>query len=232
MKARYLIILIGAFIILASCNDIDNFDEPGTFLTGNVVYNQDPVPVGNNEVEFQLWQPGFGTLTPLGVRIAQDGSFSARLYNGDYKLVFVDGQGPFRTNIVNEQQQDTIFIDIDGDKEISIEVTPYYLIQNASFNKTGNSIEGTCRLEKIITDADAKNIERVTLYVNETQFVSDNGDYNDARIDGDFTNPNAVSMTVEIPEMLASKEYLYTRIGVKIAGVEDMIYSQVEKIDL
>lgn len=229
---RYSIVLLGIAALLHSCNEIDNFDEPTTFLTGNVSYQGDSIYLGNNDVEFQLWQSGFGKLTPLGVRLDQKGTFSARLFNGQYKLVFVKGQGPFRTNIINEQQLDTILIDLKGDQQTAIEVTPYFMVRNATFQGTVNSISGSCAIEQIITDVDAKTVERVTLYVNETTFVSDNGNYNDARVDADISDLNSLNMTVELPEHLITKPYVFTRIGVKIAGVEDMIYSRIEKIEL
>lgn len=228
---RYSIALLGIAALLHSCNEIDNFDEPDTLLTGHVGYQGDSIYLGNNEVEFQLWQSGFGKLTPLGVRLDQDGSFSARLFNGHYKLVFVKGQGPFRTNSVNDQQLDTISFDLKGDQQMAIEVLPYFMVRNTSFQKTTNSIGGSCSLEQIITDADAKAVERVTMYVNETQFVSDNGNFNDARADADISDLNSLNMTVELPEHLISKPYVFARIGVKISGIEDMIYSRVEKIN-
>ena len=231
-RVKYIIALLGIAVLLHSCEDIDNFEEPNTILTGNVSYQGDSIYLGNNEVEFQLWQPGFGTLVPIAVRLDQQGAYSARLFDGQYKLVFVDGQGPFRTPVINPQQQDTIFIDLKGDQQTTIEVTPYFMIRNTEILKSGNSITGSCSIEQIITDADAKTVERVTLYVNETLFVSDNGDYNDARVDADISDLNSLNMSVDLPENLTSKSYVFARIGVKIAGVEDMIYSKVEKIKL
>lgn len=229
---KYSIVLLGIATLLHSCEDIDNFDEPKTFLTGHVSYQGDSIYLGNNEVEFQLWQSGFGKLTPLGVRLDQDGTFSARLFDGQYKLVFVKGQGPFRTNIINDQQLDTILIDLKGDQQTAIEVTPYFMVRNANFQNTASTISGSCAIEQIITDVDAKTVERVTLYVNETQFVSDNGDFNAARADADINDLSSINVTVNLPEHLTSKPYVFARFGVKIAGVEDMIYSKVEKIKL
>lgn len=106
------------------------------------------------------------------------------------------------------------------------------MIRNAGIQHTANAISGSCSVEQIITDADAKTVERVTLYVNETVFVSDNGDFNDARIDADIADLSSISATVELPEHLIAKPYVFARFGVKIAGIEDMIYSRVEKINL
>ena len=94
---------------------------------------------------------------------------------------------------------------------------------------TGTLTAGTYQ---IIADSDAKDIERVTLYVNKTQFVSDNGDYNIIASDGDFSDLNNINISVDLPETTVNREQLYARIGVRMVGVEDMIFSPVEKIDL
>jgi len=229
---RYSIVILGIAVLLHSCEDIDNFEEPNTILTGHVSYQGDSIYLGNNEVEFELWQSGFGKLVPIAVRLDQHGAYSARLFDGQYKLVFVGGQGPFRTNVINQQQRDTIFVDLKGDQQETIEVIPYFMVRNASFQHTASTISGNCTVEQIITDVDPKTVERVTLYVNETVFVSDNGDYNDARADADISDLSNLSMSVDLPESLMAKPYVFARIGVKIGGVEDMIYSKVEKIKL
>ena len=74
MKAKYYIIFLGLMGLLVSC-EIDNFDEPQSFLTGSVMYSGTPIQVGVNEVGFELWQPGFGKSGALGVPLNDDGSF-------------------------------------------------------------------------------------------------------------------------------------------------------------
>jgi hypothetical protein len=131
---------------------------------------------------------------------------------------------------VNEQLGDTILLDLNGDQNINLEVTPYYMIRNSQYNMTGStSIEASTSLEQIITGEDAKDVERVTLYLNSTIFVSSNNDENIARGDADISDLSNLSMSVDIPENY-TKDYIFARIGVKISGVEDMIYSPVEKL--
>jgi hypothetical protein len=71
----------------------------------------------------------------------------------------------------------------------------------------------------------------VSLYINKTQFVS--GGDNIAATDlggGAITDPNSISLNVTIPAITPTQNYVFARIGVKIAGVEDMIFSPVQKI--
>tara|TARA_R110002050_G_scaffold286121_2_gene436358 strand:- start:144862 stop:145572 length:711 start_codon:yes stop_codon:yes gene_type:complete len=227
MKTKYYIIFLGLIGLLASC-EIDNFDEPQSFLAGNVVYNGTPVQVGINEVGFELWQPGFGKSGAIGVPLNEDGSFSSRLFDGNYKLVFVGGQGPFRTNVVNAQQLDTIFVDLKGDTSINIEVTPYFTFNSAQLTVSGNTINASCQLSKIISDA---TVENMTLFINKTQFVSNNNDFNIAQSNSDdVSDITNIDASVEIPELDTTQDYIFARIGVKIAGVEDLLFSPTEKI--
>lgn len=215
---------------LGSC-EIDNYDEPEAMFTGQITYQGEPIRVETDEVRFQLWQSGFGKEGPLDVHVAQDGSFSALFFSGDYRLDFIDGQGPFRANIVNEQQGDTIYVSLNGDTTMDLEVTPYYMIRNAEFTNSGSTVQASANLEQIITGEDGRTVERVTLYLNDSQFVSENSDENIARTDADLTDPTSIDVSLDIPADY-NNDYIFARIGVKIAGVEDMLYSRVEKFDL
>jgi len=227
MKTKYYIIFLGLMGLLGSC-EIDNYDAPESFLTGSVVYNGKPIQVGVNEVGFELWQPGFGKSGAIGVPLNDDGSFSSKLFNGNYKLVFNGGQGPFETKIVNAQQLDTIFIDLNGNTAINIEVLPYFIFSAYQISKSGNTINASCNLNKIISDA---TVERVTLYINKTQFVSNNNDLKEAESNStDVSDITNISASVEIPQFEKTQNYIFARIGVKIAGVEDLLFSPTEKI--
>ncbi|MEH6406621.1 MAG: DUF3823 domain-containing protein [Leeuwenhoekiella sp.] len=230
MKIKYYIFFLGLIFSLVSC-EIDNYDEPQSIFTGNVVYNGEAIQVGAREVRFQLWQPGFGNLAPLDVHLDIDGSFSGRFYNGDYKLKFLDGQGPFKAKFVSEQAGDTIFIKINGSTQMDLEVLPYYMVRNSQFSVSGSSITGSADLEKVITDADARDIEFANIYINDTEFVSNNDDYNIAQMGAAVDVSTGISGVVEIPGDY-NKPYVFARIGVKIAGVEDLIFSSVQKLSL
>ncbi len=73
---------------------------------------------------------------------------------------------------VSAAAKDTVYVNINGSQTLDIEVTPYYMIRNPQITASGGNVNATVSLEKIITDANAKDVERVTLYVNKTQFVS------------------------------------------------------------
>jgi hypothetical protein len=236
MKTKFkLIILVVAMAgLFASCN-YDNYDEPGSFLEGNIVYNGEAINVSSKDVSFQLWEPGWQKSYPINVEVAQDGSYSSLLFNAQYKLVIPSNQGPWRTKLNSESGSDTIYVNLNGNKTMDIEVEPYFMVRNPQFSASGSNVTATFQAEKIITDAGAKNIERVNFYVNKTQFVDFRSSSNVASAEiggGDITNPASISMSLTVPELVPAQGYVYGRVGIKIQGVEDMIFSPVQKIDL
>ena len=216
-------------LLFASC-EIDNYEEPESYFTGRIVYNGEPIELGVRDVRFQLFQPGFGNLAPLDVHVDLDGSYSGRFFDGDYKLKFIDGQGPFKAYEVNEQQGDTIFVTIRGNTEMDLEVLPYYMLRNESFSASATAVSVIANYEQIITDADARSIDFVRLYINDTEHVSFDGFYHIRWSEIDFGD-GAISGSVDLPEDY-NKPYIFTRIGVKINGVEDILYSPIQKLDL
>lgn len=224
--------LAAVAFVVASCAK-DNYDMPDQSLTGRIVYNGEPINVEYNQVRIQLWESGWQLKTPIDMAIAPDGTFSAVLFKGDYKMVIPAGQGPFRSVKNDQTQSDTIALTLTGSTVMDLEVMPYYMIRNAKMSAAGNAVSGTFALEKIITDGNAKNIERVYLYVNKTQFVSGANNIKVAdKAGADITDPTNISLSVEIPTMVPAQNFIYARVGVKISGVEDLIFSGVQKLSL
>lgn len=218
------LVLVG--VVLASCA-LDNYDSPEAHLQGHLVYNGDPIEVSTNDVYFQLWEPGWENSVPINVNVDQDGSFSALLFNANYKLVFPSGQGPFMSN------QDTLELVVKGGETVDLDVTPYYMVRNPQISGSGSTVNASCSLEQIITDANARNVERVTLYINKTQFVGPATNIALADLwGGDIVDINDIDLSVGVPTIVPGQDYVFARIGLKIDGVEDMIFSPIQKIDL
>ncbi|MGQ8338704.1 DUF3823 domain-containing protein [Sunxiuqinia sp. A32] len=233
-KIKFIILLGIVAGFLSSC-EWDNYDAPGITLEGQIMYQGEAINVAYGEVGFQLWEPGWQKSFPIDVAVAQDGSYSALLFDASYKLIIPAFQGPWRTKINSETGSDTILVDLTGNKTLDIEVEPYYMIRNTQFSASGGDITATFKAEKIINDAGAKDIERVNFYINKTQFVDFRGNSNIANAQiggGDIADPNSISMSVTVPDMVPSQSYVYARVGLKVAGREDMIFSPVQKVDL
>jgi hypothetical protein len=224
---------LGLALVILSCKK-DNYDAPATTFNGRLVYNGEAINVENGQLFLELWQPGFGRNGAISVAVAQDGSFSSLLFDGNYKLTISNGQGPFMWKTRTDGKPDSIALPLAGNQTLDLEVTPYYLVRNAQFTHAGGKISSTFKVDKIIANANAKNIERVTLYVNRTQFVSGGNDNNILQSNLAITPTtdwaNVSITTGSIPVISPTQNYVFARVGVKIDGVEDMIFSPVTKV--
>jgi hypothetical protein len=230
IKFHYIIIV---FLLAATGCKKDNYDAPSITLNGHLTYKGEHVNVEYNQVPFQLFQPGFGKTGAINGTFDQDGAFSTLLFNGNYKFTMAANQGPFLWKEISAGKRDTLAINLSGNQTVDIEVTPFYMIRQAAFNVAGGKVNATFNIEKVITDNNARDIESVSLYINKTQFVSGNNDNKIAQTDlagSAITNLNNIALNVTIPSITPTQNYVFARIGLKISGVEDMIFSPVTKI--
>lgn len=224
--------LLALIVLFASCEK-DNYTAPKSILSGRIVYNGEPVGVEYNQVRLQLWQPGFGKLAAIDAQIDQAGSYSALLFDGSYKMVFPQGRGPFRTIQKDAAAKDTLFVNVSGNQELDVEVMPYYMIRTPKFSGGENKISVTLKLEKIITDVNAKDIERISLYINKSEFVSRATNVGVTDVAGsEVKDLNSISLSTNVPALAPSQSYVFARVGIKIKDVEDMVFSPVEKVTL
>lgn len=231
-----IIITILSFSLFLFACEKDNYDPPTAQLSGKLVYQGESINVEFNQVPYQLFQFGFGKTGPVSNTVfTQEGTYSVLLFNGTYKLVVPNGQGPFLWKQTPGGAADSITVTMNGSQKLDLEVTPYYMIRTPQITAAGANVTATFKLEKIINGANAKNIERVSLYINKTAYVSGNGNYNVGATNkaaADIVDPNNVSLSVAVPAIIPAQNYIFARIGLKIAGVEDMIFSPIVKLTL
>ncbi len=58
------------------------------------------------------------------------------------------------------------------------------MVQNAQISGASSNVTANFKIAKIVTDVNAKDIERVSLYINKTQFVSGGNNIAHTDIDG------------------------------------------------
>jgi hypothetical protein len=236
MKIKYQYIFLMAIVWLATACKKDTYEAPQITLKGRLVYNNEPINLEYDQVPLELYQPGFGKTGPITAKFGQDGTYSTLLFSGNYKLIIPNGQGPFRWNEnASTNRRDTLNVSVTSDQTLDLQVTPYYLIRNPQMAVSNRVVSATFGINKIITDANARNIESVFLYVNKTQFVAGANNYNIAssQLAGSaITNTNNVSLTVTVPTINPTQNYVFARIGLKVAGIEDLIFSPIQKIQL
>ncbi|RYE37405.1 MAG: DUF3823 domain-containing protein [Sphingobacteriales bacterium] len=225
--------IIPVFLVLGflSCKK-DNYDPPSSTLNGKLVYKGEAIGVEYDRVPFELYQYGFGKIGSIAGTFAPDGTYSALLFDGEYKMIIPIGQGPFKSKTIAAGKPDSIAVSVNGNKTMDIEVEPFYMIRSPQVSAASGKVTGNFKAEKIVTDATGKDIEQVTLYIGKTQFVSGADNIALSNIAGSaITDPNNISLNVTIPSISPTQNYVFARLSIKVAGVEDRIFSPVVKLN-
>lgn len=214
--------IVAILILFAGCEK-DNYEAPKSMFTGRIVYDGQTLGVRSNGVQLELWQHGFQLFNKIPVYIAQDGTFSAEVFDGDYKLALVRGNGPWADKV------DSIDVKVNGATVLDVPVDPYFIIKNEAFQNNSTTVTVTFTLQQINA---TRSLEAVKLYVGQTILLDDI--INVASIQksaADITDLNQpITLTVAIPASLVSKGYAFVRTGVKTFGVAEYLYSQAQKV--
>lgn len=217
-------ILSYLLLLLSACKK-DNLKEPTAKLTGRIVYQGQPVGVRSSGVQFEIWQSGFQLFSKIPLNIAQDGTFSAALFNGDYKIVRSLGAGPWADNT------DTINVKLDGTASVDVPIEPFFNIKNVTFEKNGTTgIKATFTVEKNTT---TKTLELARIYIGPNLILDQNNNSANAQVTaGSITIGQPVTINVTIPASIAKEDYIFVRAAVKTTGVAELLYTHSQKIQL
>nr|WKN36073.1 DUF3823 domain-containing protein [Tunicatimonas sp. TK19036] len=227
----YSVTILLASTLLLSCEK-DNYDPPSSLLSGRILYQGTPLNFEYNRVSYELYQDGFGKTGPMGSTFTPEGEFSQLLFDGTYKMVVPNGQGPFLWG-AEADMPDTVNITVSGNTEMDFEVLPFWMIRNPQISSGSNQVTGTFALEQIVQDANARDIESVTLYVSKTMFANSQTNVAINSLEGgEIADLGNVTLQATVPELVPSQSYVFASIGVKFVGVDDLIFSPTQKIDL
>lgn len=226
MKTKYFLTLIAvAGLFFTACKKYDNYEEPKATLTGRIVYNGQPVPVRNGGPQLELWQDGFALRSLIPVYIAHDGTFSASLLNGTYKLTR-KGNSPWL-----QQATDTVVVQVNGQTKIDLSVTPYFTIKNTTITASNNTVTANFVVDKVV--ATENNLQNVKLYLGQVLLTDEVR--NELKVDANiatFVLGANSTITATVPTALRNLPYIFARIGVKSSASSEYMYSQVQKIAL
>lgn len=225
MKKIIGILAFGA-IAFAGC-DYDNYEAPKSQLTGRIVYEDEAVGLrqtgtGQDYNVLELYQPGFEGTAPIPVYVDQDGTFSAMLFDGTYRMVAKNGAGPW----VDSGTE--LNFDVRGNTVVDFPVTPYYVIRDARFNTANDKLTVSFRVDRgAFTNVNGKPealIESIALYINNTRFVDD-ATYR-KKVDAASLSIGTQSITVNLEDAELKKyPVLYARLAVGTQGVSPKIYT-------
>lgn len=218
------VILCSVLVLLSlqSCGK-DNYDIPQSRLLGKITHNGQSVGLkGTNEaVQLQLYQDGYDKKEPIPVYATQDGTFEAMLFDGTYKLVTRNNNGPW----VNTR--DTLVVNVKGSTTCEVKVTPFFTMNDVSISMDNKTITARCSVDKVVDNA---KIAKVMLLLNKTVFV-DEDTYIASQSKTDFASGELVfTFDVSNIQDVQSAHALFARIGVKASGAAQAIYSEVKKL--
>lgn len=211
---KYFIIASLLLILSAGCKK-DNFEKPKSILSGRVVYDKNALGLRSNGVQVELWQHGYALFSKVPVYVGQDGAFSAILFDGDYKLVLRQGNGPWLDNA------DSIDVKVSGSTNVDIPVKPYFIINSASFVKSGTQLTATVSITQINNNLP---LEAVNLYIGNTNIVDQVNSIRSVSVTPDLSGVVNIQMT------LPADQAYFARVGVKTAGVAEQVYSAVTEV--
>lgn len=221
---RYLNRMLFSTIIVVSSCGLDNYDAPESKLYGRVVYNGEQIGVrGTGEaVQLQLYQDGYELRNPIPVYVGQDGTFEATLFDGEYKLVTRDNNGPW----VNDR--DTTIVNLRGTAEVDLEVTPFFTLSDVELSLTGSTVNAAFQINDITGD---REIDYVMILVSKTSFVDDVS-YTARRDIRGLAPGSSITETLDLADNgdFNAGSALFARVGVRPSGKDQAIYSQVVRL--
>ena len=219
---KYFVIITTVAMALSACG-FDNYDAPQSILQGKITYNGEALGLrGTGEaVRLQLYQDGYQLRDHINVYVKQDGTFQAILFDGEYKLVTRNNNGPW----VNTR--DTLVVNLKGSANVEVKVTPYFTISGEKLTLSGSVLNATFNVAKIVNTAE---IDYVSLLVSKTSFVDDVS--NLARQDFKDLQAGTLNLSMDMSgnNNFTSAKHLFARVGVRTKGADQAIYSDVVQL--
>jgi hypothetical protein len=244
IKSVLLLVVVG--LLITSCTK-DNYKAPSATFKGALLYNGvDTVfvqqssghDINGANVYFLLYEPGWKNTytTPLRVAVDAGGTFSSMLFPATYKLVMPLNNGPFIP------KPDTTLVNVTGNQTLNIPVTPYYLIRNlaTSLSTSDSTVTANFKIDKIVTDANAKTIATAQLYISRTVIVDGSNYISNSSIGGaSIVDPTNVVLKAKIPNLNklgglgipTTQKQFFVRVGVRINGSTE-VFSTVKAVNL
>jgi len=184
MKKILYLILGATLLSLASCQKIDNWDEPASRLYGNVIdsYTGNNLAMDQNDWQIRIidrtWEKMNGTVAQFqNLAVQKDGVYNnSKLFSGTYDMVAYDG--PF-------WPVDTIKgVVLGSETQQDFTVKPYLQILDFTATLTGTNLNLTCRVKAPVVTG-LPNLYEIKPFLSLTTFCGASNYINIA----EYTNP-------------------------------------------
>jgi hypothetical protein len=166
------------------------------------------------QVTLQLWQPSYPLKADaINVNVSSDGSFAAKVFNGEYVLKMRNNTGPWVNN------NDSVVINLNGSANVDFPVTPYYTLGAVTYSLNGTTLKATFSITEVTT---GRSIDEVALMVNKTRFVGFDSEVH-VKKELSGTDAGSHTITMDIGD-LAEHHKLYARVGLRISNIGQGLY--------
>lgn len=249
---KYILAIIFFPAIFFTGCEYDNYDEPGTLLSGQLKCDGEALNT-RQKVLFKLYQYREDGYVAAGsksidVSVNQEGKFSALLFPGRYKMVIDTLNGgvfhvyDWLNYPKNEQGKvDTLYFNLDGNKTMDFEVRPFYKVNNFQAIYRNDSIIGTFSIEKLteITEASKVGFRQVTMRLGPTMHINNDTPLTFAKSGATVDTPIEIKASLKDYYTNAHyknnyRNYAYARIAIslRLKGAEqELLYSPVIKVE-
>ena len=248
-----LTLLLFMSVIMSSCKDWDNYEEPSQTLKGEVIDKNTGEPVytevGGGGIRIKLLEKSWSeNPTPYEFFAMQDGSFrNTKIFKGEYNI---EPQGPFvplvrKDSVGNVIKDESKTKQISGVTDVTFEVEPFLnieLVSDAEVADDTSSFSIEARVTRGTSNPDfQQELTDIYLFVNHSSKYVGNNNFNSAlspRLRATQANAALDSViTLTAPNFggLDVKEtYYYYRVAAKInqsvAGQQRYNYSKVDSV--
>lgn len=169
MRKQFIYLSLVAAVFCGACKK-DNYEAPNAAISGNIVdaLTGKNVPQQTlNGAKIRLYQTDYKNPEPINSSIKADGSYANTfIFSGNYKVV---AEGPFF-------YKDTVNLNIKGNVQQDLKVTPYMEVNCELVSKTSTSI--TVKVKANRTPDNTQKIARVAVVAGITAGVDITNYYN------------------------------------------------------
>lgn len=212
---------LGIIVLFATSCGLDNYKQPDRRISVKILSESDKVPVLTENTRTNMISYNVVQTDEEFPRTSQDyawhndeGVVNMYFYDGHYLFFPPVNRGSW---VIPQGGNDTLQMTIDGkDMEYEYLVEPYYLFENVSITKNGNTVTATGNIKAYNTSRPIANLYlmvRGSVLLGQTK--------NDGQRVNQAATPGTFSISMTLNQAMLDKPLLYARVYMQIQGVND-----------